>query len=142
MTTADPYTSVRTFLLTDATVLAAVGSRIYPDYLPEGAAFPAIRLVLIASSAEPHMTNVSACSTMLMQIDVGSDTRLEANSIAETIRMLLSGYRGAMGSLDVRSCYVHRQDAVSLAPEDSSDEWLHINSMDCQISFVSEVPSR
>jgi len=142
MTTADPYTSVRTFILTDSTILAAVGSRIYPDYIPEGTTYPAVRLSMVSNRAEPHMTNVSACSTMLMQVDIVSDTRLEANSIAETTRMHMSGYRGAMGSLEVRSCYESRQSAESLPPEDSSDEWLHVSSSDYQISFVSEVPSR
>lgn len=74
------------------------GGRIYPR-LPQQATFPAIRYQRI-NTARTHSINATVGVTdATLQIDCMAETYGDAKELADAVRVLLHGYRGAWGTL-------------------------------------------
>lgn len=101
--------AVYDLLRNDATVASFVGTRIYPDQIPQEASYPAIvhyktEVDKLAVKSAPT-TNY----TITLQIDVYCDTFGEGEDIADAIKEVLDEYSGTTQSINIQSCYFNSQ---------------------------------
>lgn len=76
-------------------------SRVYP-ILPQAVTFPAIRYQRI-NTVRSHALNATVGVTeATIQLDCMAESYSEAKTLADSVRVILHGFRGAMGTLTVR----------------------------------------
>lgn len=129
---------LRVWLVGKTEVNSLVGTRIYPNDLPQKAELPACTYQVISSiPAGDLATGDVDVAVTRIQIDCYSDmSPVEAEAIASAIRKTagLQGYRGDMNGTWVKS--VVCDDAYSLeddAPTDGSDKRRYFVSQDYRI---------
>ena len=131
------------YLSTKASVIAVVGTKIFPEVAPESALYPFITYQVLGDTPEHHMTSAAGLTNVSMQIDVWADTFASSVTISEVIRNALDGFTGDMGSenLSIRTC--HLENRLSLAEPDAESEHLPIfrKSMDFLIWHAETVPT-
>src|SRR5262245_53606417 len=93
---------VRTFILADTTVAAAIAARLYPDQLPENktSLFPAAVIQLIDAPRTHHLRGTGSPIRARLQVDVyaapalGQNSRATADTIGAAIRRRIDGFTG------------------------------------------------
>lgn len=94
--------ALRAFLLGDAIIASAVGTRIYPVKLPQQTDFPSIVMMRITSTAASHLHGQSSLKSERWQIDVivkevsGIAAYAECQRIGDAVRERLEAYVGSM----------------------------------------------
>ena len=90
------------FLLQSSTGIATmVGSRVYPQLVPQTATRPAIAYQRISSIPEHSHSGFSSLSRTRYQLTLEGNTHQEALSLALAVRRALSGVRSPVGDLTV-----------------------------------------
>lgn len=86
---------LRLFLLDSPGVTAEVGTRIYPDPLPQGATLPAITYMDISDVGSTSNDGPDCLSRTRYQFKHWAATREAARRVERATRAVLSGYRGS-----------------------------------------------
>lgn len=97
---------LRTFLLADATIAAAVAARIYPLQLPQNTTLPAVTYMTVTGGRETSNSGSSKLAHTLFQIDAWDATYSGALAVAELIRKRLDAYKGAAGTQTIRGAFL------------------------------------
>jgi hypothetical protein len=130
---------LRTYLLADTAVAAAIGARMYADALPQAATLPAVVYQVISRTHVQHLKGITTAGTVRVQLDCYADTRLTADAVAEAIvgrlRTLAAtpaaiGAGSYVGDLEIQG---PRSEATG--PADGSDEWVYSSSMDVLLNI-------
>jgi hypothetical protein len=103
-------------LTTDSAITAIVGTRVYPDLLPQGVTYPAIRTQRISTPRSQYraLDGVAGYASPRMQIDCYALSRSAAITLAQAVYAELEGYHGMANGL--------RVDAISTEDEGASVE--------------------
>jgi Protein of unknown function (DUF3168) len=103
-------------LTTDSAVAAIVGTRVYPDLLPQGVTYPAIRTQRISTPRSPYraLDGVAGYASPRMQIDCCALSRSSAITLAQAVYAAVEGYHDTVNGL--------RVDAISTEDEGASVE--------------------
>ena len=107
---ADIATAVRTVLANDAAVAAVVGTRLYPDRIPQKlvdttTTYPCIRLQLVDERSDVHLTGMSRLAAATIQVDCYSLSRSTSTALGEKVRLALGMYSGTSASVIIQRCY-------------------------------------
>jgi hypothetical protein len=95
---------VRDYVLADGTVAASLGTRLYPDMLPEKVTFPA-GVILAVDILRPNtLRTVASLGRARVQIDIYAQpqtnpprgSRSVADDLGNAIRRRLDGFSGAL----------------------------------------------
>lgn len=137
---ADLGTAIRGFLIADATVLAAVGSRVYPDILPQGysVADGGALTYTVIDTIHDHMINgLAGIARSRIEFAAYSGTRAGANLIAEAVRESgLAGTTGNVGGVFVESVMlVDGIQTLDERPTDGSQEHRYLTVFDYLIAY-------
>lgn len=87
---------IRTYVLADATVTSLIGTRLYPDMLPQKATYPAAKLFVVDTVRSGHLHGVASLAAARIQFDVyaaaasGPGARGVADAIGAAIRQRLA----------------------------------------------------
>lgn len=92
--------NLRTLVLTNAAVVAQIGSRYHIDHLPDSATYPCVRAQLITDPFQRTHSGTYG-GRALVQIDTYDDDPTNCNTAADAIVAWLDNYRGALGSYNV-----------------------------------------
>ena len=84
-------------LVGDATIGAAVGTRVFPDVIPEDAALPAIAYQRISTPRLYSMSGPSGLAWPRFQFTMKATLYATAQALANALRASLSDYKGVMG---------------------------------------------
>ncbi len=100
--------AVRAVLELDATVVALVGSRIYPSVAPQGAVAPFVVARIISDVPENTLagTSVGRLSGIRLQLDSYGRTYIEAHAVGDAIDAVVS----ALASPDLSAMRVGERD--------------------------------
>jgi hypothetical protein len=98
MTVKDLRPALRAFLLADAGIAAAIGTRIYPGKLPQGVTLASLVYTLASDPSVYHHLGPSGLAHPRYQLDAWAPTLDAATSLANLIKDRIDGYRGPMGS--------------------------------------------
>lgn len=94
--------ALRAFLLADAAIATAVGTRIYPVKLPQNVDFPAITIVRVSSSRANVLHGPASLARPRYQIDcwaqevTGVAAFTVAQELGDAVRQRLEAYNGVM----------------------------------------------
>jgi hypothetical protein len=96
------YRALRAFLLADATIAAAVGTRIYPQKLPQAVTYPAITILRVSAPRANVLKGKASLARPRYQIDcwvretTGATAFTVAQDLGGAVRSRLEGYNGVM----------------------------------------------
>lgn len=95
-------TGLVTFLETN---IPEVGSRVYPQVLPQNPVLPALTYHQVSGPAERSHSGNSNLTKARYQISCWSKNYLEVKSIAVTITQALNGYKGGAGTKTIQASF-------------------------------------
>ena len=133
--------NIRTYLLTKSAVTDVISTRLRPDVLAQSDSLPAATYSEIYTN---HIHTVSAAAGIeecMLEIVCYSSTRTQADSLADTIRQQLQGYRGASGSVQVMSCQLDDTGHGYEKPEDDSDQGKYLTALRFRIHVQETIPT-
>jgi hypothetical protein len=138
---------VRTYLLTQATVTAVVGTRIYPLKIPQSiSTYPSITYQMISQVPAHTLTGGAGYAESRIQYDIYAETKPAADSLDEILRNVLQGFppagnAGTMGSSTVSSVKADLLRELWEPSQDNSDKgWFRL-SRDYWIRHSQSVPT-
>lgn len=116
--------ALKTWLEKDPDVAAAVGGRVFPDRLPQGADFPQVTYEQHAESTLMHLGGLSGSANPTYAVRCWGRTKPEAKGLADHVRgnkstPKLDGFRGLIQCSDGGKVRVQCARLV-----DASDEYL------------------
>lgn len=124
-------TDLRTRLLADATIAAAVGTRIYWKMRPQGSALPAIVLGTIYGARDQHFEGPIGTQGNRIQFDCLASTALAALNLRDAVVAEIEG-GGAAGATTFQGGFVNLyRDAA----EDTASGVVHTQMVDATIWF-------
>lgn len=133
---------LRTYLLADTAIAAAVGTRIRPRKLQQGETYPAIRVNIVGGTSEEHLLGASGLAHTTVQIDAYALTSEAADELAELIRLRLQGHRGLLSTVFANGISVASELRQHDEPiPDGSGNYRYISSRDFRVSYSQAVPS-
>lgn len=98
MALKDLRPALRAFLLADGGISGAVGTRIYPQFLPQNTTADSIVYQKVSDIGDHTFDGPTGLARPRIQIDAWSRTNDGANALALKIKERLDGYQGIMGS--------------------------------------------
>lgn len=109
------------YLLSQSTVTAIAGTRIYPEHLPQTAAPPAVLVRLSADSEMRDVSGVHAPTMSSVVIETLATTATGASDLAETIKLALRDKWGVTVTLSAGPHAGARKAWFFKAGADTSD---------------------
>ena len=137
-------TALYNYLASVVAITALVSDRIYMDVAAEGAAMPYLVFTRVSTVPDYLMGGQSGLTTARFQFDAISDEKMDVMSVAEQLRLALSGYgpatMGGAGGAEVDWC------SLELMQDDFADETGRFSGIyrrltDYYIHYRETVPS-
>ena len=97
-------TALRAYMLADAAVAVAVGTRMYARKLPQGPTLPALAYQRIDTRRQHDMAGPDGLPRARVQITAWGANVQAATETAALVRGRLDGYRGTWGDVTVGAC--------------------------------------
>lgn len=94
---------LRTYLLSNTEITDLVGQRIFPCRRPQNVTGDAICFWRTSGDHDHNLTGSSGTAIPTFAIEVLSTTYLTADAIAEAVRQVMQGFRGDMGTTEVKT---------------------------------------
>lgn len=139
MTAIDCSEAVAKYLLTQTAITDLVGTRIYPDVLPEACTLPAIVYSEISDNDNYHLSGVCTAAECRVQIDCYGATRASANAVGRKVREIIgNGTSREMGGMQVLSCHSENGHTMQEQPVNGTDNWRYVRSRDFLIIYETK----
>ena len=135
---ADIATAVRA-VLTAASVDSTATGGIFPDVLPQGCTYPAIRYALTTDISFGHLSGKSSFAEAIINIDCYALTRLAATSLADLVKIALDRYSGTVSGINIARAYVGVGTHAFREPADKSDLGVYRANRDYRIFYVENI---
>ena len=125
------------YLAADPAISALVGTRIFPNVVPEGTILPNIRYQRITTSREythdPY-SETHAWVRATVQIDAWFTSALGAMEVGEAVMLALSGYHGDMEGVAIGA-------VRNIRESDTYDQQkkLHGRSADFEFTYADDI---
>lgn len=111
--------------------VAAVGNRVYPAPLPQGATKPALTYWRVDDIPTYGYAGDLGLNTARVQLDIWADTLASIETVKGQLKSALSGFRGQMGSTTVGGAFLlDFRDALD------AESGTRRGIMDVQINYV------
>jgi len=88
-----------------STLGTSAGARFYPNSLPQGVTYPAVKYFEVSNPQSYTHSGRSAFQEPRWQLDCWADTYLAARSLANDLKIKVAGYVGKMGTQDVQPIF-------------------------------------
>lgn len=103
---ADVEEAVYAILVGDAEVSALVGTRVYPQVIPQDAALPAVAYSRISARRVKSHSGPSRLARPRVQVTCSAKTYGAAKALAAAARGALDGFKGTAAGLDVQGAWL------------------------------------
>ena len=103
--------------------VALAGGRIYPR-TPQNATRPFIRYTRISAIRRQALGGPVGVTEASVQVDCMADTYAGAKALADSVRTLLHGYRGAWGTLKAHLVHLQTENDFSEQDGDKITHWV------------------
>lgn len=100
---------LRTFMLADATIAGLVGTRVYPNILPQSPTVPAISYQFISGTDDVTTDGPSGLANPTIQIDCWATTYAAMDGLFQAVRKRINGYSGLAGTIAVHGVFLVRK---------------------------------
>lgn len=139
---------LRKYLLGKSAITTLIGTRMFPDQIPQlNRTFPCVTYQIISSLPQMHLTGGAGWCETRVQLDVYAELETERASIAEALRDELQGFptgsptTGNMGTATVSSVVPGNGRNLYEPPQDNSDTGLYRHSVDYWLRHSQSVPT-
>lgn len=82
----------------DSTITSLIGARLFPDYVPETAARPAVAVTVTGNDRGHNLAGADGVATASVQFEVRATTRATATAIKAALENVWDGYTGIITS--------------------------------------------
>lgn len=107
------------YLISAGGVSALVVDRVYPSFVGSMAApLPYACFDISSTQAEQHLAGVQDLAQASVSIQCWADDAPGADALALQVRLALDGYRGTMGSTDIRRIFYDSESDSIEIPDD------------------------
>jgi hypothetical protein len=106
-----------------AALSGVAGGRIYP-ILPQPVTLPALRYQRISTSRRQSLDGAVGVTEATMQVDIVGNSYAEVKGLADEVRDLLHGYRGAWGDLKARLVHLLSENDMYEQEGDRVTHWV------------------
>ncbi len=90
-------------LLTEASITDIIEDRMFPNVIPQAAAIPAITYQQISGPRDHVMAGATGLAQARFQLNCVDRTYAAAKSLFELARLILDGYSGLVGTVEISS---------------------------------------
>ena len=133
--------NIRTYLLTKSAITDVIGTRLRPDILAQSDTLPAMTYTEMYTNHFYTIDAAAGIENCMLEIMVYSETRTQADSLADLVRQQLQGYRGTAGSGEVISCKLDDTGHGYEQPTDDSDNGKYISGLRFDIHVQETTPT-
>jgi hypothetical protein len=135
----------KTYLLTKTGITDLVGvsgsDRVFPGFLPQGKALPAIVLLTVSDVPDHDMDGANGWTVARIQVDCYAATPGGADALAEQVRLACDGKSGTMGSSTVNWCF-HDDAGDDPYPEPENEPRRRARvRADYRVAYVKTIPT-
>ena len=124
-------------LLDHAGLKALIGSKIYPEEIPQGTQLPAVFWIKVSDIKDHFLTGQSNLERPIYQFTAQANSKGAVRPVAEQIKKALSDYQGDLYGVEVQK--IELQNELS-SMEKSSDGTIRVfyEDLEFEITFVKE----
>lgn len=97
------------YLIANSGVFALVGTRIYPQVIPQDAEMPAMAYQRISGPRDHSHSGPSGLVVARMQLTCMAASYDGAKALGEAVRAAMDGYSGTMGTVTVDACLLDNE---------------------------------
>lgn len=128
--------NLTSFVLADSSIAAKLGSRMYFNKVPQGAAFPYAHFTRTGSAREGCLDDAagSAPSTENFSLDIYSNQREEAEELRKLFEARLNCYRGTFGDTTAFAIFAEQQSSRHDPRGSGADEGIHAASLAVEVT--------
>lgn len=95
--------AIYSLLDADATLTAKLGSKIFPDFIPQGTNFPALIYRIVNTDPAYTKSGAATLDEIDIQLEIYHTSYTEAQTIAAACRTALDFYTGTVAGLTIQS---------------------------------------
>jgi hypothetical protein len=110
-------------LIAGASPQTSAAGRVHPR-LPQNVTMPAVRYQRITASRVHALDTTVGVTSATVQVDCFADTYDEAKTLADEVRTILHGYRGAWGTLVARHVSLETESDLYEQDGDRVTHWV------------------
>lgn len=92
---------IKDLLLADGTVSGIIGTRIWPNKLPQGAELEAITYTRVSGVRLKTLKGLAGLARPSFQIDCWAEKYTEVKTLANAVRAVLDGYQGTVNTIRI-----------------------------------------
>ena len=121
-------TGLYTALTGDAGVSALVGTRIYPEIMPQGVTYPAISYQRISTTRTNMLSGVDDFTQVRVQVDCWDDSYSGVKALSAAVKSAIDGVT-ALGTEAVHHCFMDSERDLSQFDGDREDRRVSMDFM-------------
>ena len=139
---SDVGKALRAKLLENTTLTGLIGTRFYPDVIPQGAALPAVSYYKISTQREHTLLDCTRLAHSRIQVDCYAEKanggRDRANDIAHAIRNSgICAFRGTVDGIAIQAVEIDSGDYYDNdPPTDGNQQHRYITSFDFMVHYL------
>lgn len=107
--------------------------RIYPEWLPEGVTYPALRYERVSTDPFVTLSGETSFRRVRIQVDVWGSTRATCRAAADAVLLALDGVTGSLGGTSINYGFIEQFAPQSEIEGDRED---HRVTMDFVVSLT------
>ena len=136
---ADIAIAIRTELLTEATITAIVGQRIYCDAMPQTATLPAIEMTIVSDVPEMQLSDITGLTQARIELLCIADRRTTARALAQAIRTCgIATIKGLYTSVWIRGVAIGESYDTVILPTDGTDERRYQTAVHLLVAYMEQ----
>lgn len=85
----------RDWLLADASIAAEIGTRMFPQFVPEDTVYPAVAYSMVSDQIEVGMAGPYTTRWPRVQLSIVAESQMKVSEIAEKIKVRTNVWEGA-----------------------------------------------
>ena len=124
-------------LLDHAGLKALIGSKIYPEEIPQGVTLPAVFWIKVSDVPEHTLTGQSELEQPVYQFTAQANSKGAVKPVAEQIKKALCDYQGVMGGITVQKIELQNKFS-SMDKNNDGTIKVYYEDLEFQIFFIKE----
>ena len=113
-------TGLYTALTADSTLSALVGTRIYPEVMPQGVTYPAVSYQRVSTVRTNLLSGVDDFTEVRIAIDCWDDSYSGVKAVADAVKGAIDGVT-VLGAQAIQHCFMDSMIDVSQIDGDRED---------------------
>ena len=113
-------TGLYTALTADSTLSGLVGSRIYPEIMPQGVTYPAVSYQRVSTGRTNLLSGVDDFTEVRVIIDCWDDSYSGVKAVADAVKSAIDGVT-VLGAQSIQHCFMESMSDLSQIDGDRED---------------------